>query len=329
MSNRARSYASATSNALPANREQYKKTQTEMIDDLLSKVDAMYGPNAVCPNEEKVAFAAKYCNLDTLRRNIAYTVECPKMLSNRKQYEEEGYTVGQPDKHSKTVCSKTENSVYTQKTVRLCSDPNCTYYHNKEYARGETVCLYDLFGVCRHTRNHHHTRHHCTMSDLPSFCFKRMDCGEYTIFFYHDMIRYYDKKTSNTYVYEFTNRETENDCILNITNELTVSDRNMLMNKLRDVCYVVHNIIMYSNPLPFTVCQIKDNNTYISSIPQLFGVYIYNSILTVNKLSMFKQDNGKITGMLMEMDNIELVKLVDLNNLHEKCLQAHTILHSL
>lgn len=324
MSNRARSYSIITSGSKSAVNTN-KRTQSDIIADILRDVHTMYGPESRTPNPSKVAFSTKYCNMDTLMRNVAYTNICPKLTSSYREYENKGYIFGKnvPDKHSKVVCCNPQG---ISETIRLCNNHNCTYCHNEETKRTKQICLRDLFGVCTHAGSHHNLLHSCTMNDLPSFCFKSMDCGEYRIFFYHDMIRYYDKKTKATYVYEFTNRDTVDDCILNITDTLTSVARNTLMNKLRDICYIVHNIIMYSVPVPFEVCDIKDNNTYISSIPQLFGAYIYHSIQTIDRLKIFRPNNGKITGMLMEMDNIDLVSLADLDILHSQCVEATHVL---
>lgn len=323
MSNRARTYASAISGNTRV--EQRKHTQSDVITDIMDRVNTTYGPTSRYPNQEKVDFATTHCNKETLSRNMAYTAKCPKMISSLEGYISKGYTfrTNVPDKHSRIVGW---NSQDKQETIRLCTDPYCTYYHNEEYKRATQLCVYDLFGVCKHSGPHHNLVHGGCIKDLPSFCIKHIKCEEYSIFFYHDMLRYYDTTTKKTYVYEFTNRDTEDDCIMNITNVLTKVARNELMNKLCDICHVVHRLVMYSTPLPFSVCEIKDENTCISSIPQLFGAYIYHTIQTVSRLQEFSEDSGKITGMLMEMDNIELVKCANVNKLHERCIEAHTVL---
>jgi len=319
-----RSYSNVTSGA-----NQRVQPRRNILEEIRSEIMEKVNKQS---DITKLNFAKRYCTLENFKRNLVCVSECKEMQKKKEKLIQQGYQFGNnvSDKNSKIECINPNGKT---ETVRLCSDPHCTYYHTTSSKRTETICMHDLFGVCSHPSSHHNMKHGCSVYDLPSYCINRMDCGSYTIFYYHDQIRYYSKKEKHTFVYEFANKQQDkldsNYC-LTITDVLDVNKRRELMFKLQEVCSIVHRMFMEvgnESTYFFPLSDRKDNNTYISSIPQLFGAFVYKTLDTNERFAKYKEDKCIISGMLMELTNTELADLADLSNLQEMCEQAFGLLH--
>ena len=326
MSIRARSYANTVSGN---NRYVPKKTLADTQAEVMMKVNDKYGTSLEMFDEDRISFARTHCTSDNFKRNTAYTMECKTMSIKKAKLEREGYDfyTNVPDKNSKIACLTPEGK---ESFVRLCTDPYCTYYHNVQFKRVNTICMYDLFGVCKHQQTHHNCIHGSTINDLPSYCIERIENGSYTIFFHHNMVRYYDKHTRTTFVFEFTNKKNECDFFLNITSTLDANERRNRMFKIRDILSMCFNLFITIGKeetyiFPFAKME---NNTYISSLPFLFATFIYKMIETNTKFSMFKRSNEQIVGMLIELPNEDLINLVNLSDLEDQCKQALHLLNT-
>jgi len=144
-------------------------------------------------DSQKISYFIDNGNIECILRNSYRTRMCNSVLNNT-------FNHSNVNVNSK-VTYMDENGTSQEK--RLCKNPMCRYAHNYESMRNTTLCLDYIFGVCKNTTTHDN-KIHGTIDELPSYCFYIVKIPEGTFFFYHNMIRTYNRKTRKTYVISYS-----------------------------------------------------------------------------------------------------------------------------
>ncbi len=198
-------------------------------------------------DKNKIDFFTTYGVYECFIRNLYSTQKCNAMLSEIEKQKTNGYTFTTlPDTHSRIIGYKNGK----EESIRLCKNAACRYYHSDDSKREKIVCLEYCFGVCKHKENHGN-KVHSSLAELPSYCIHVVHKEEQTYFFYHNMVRIYEKHSKHTYVIECGPNK------FALTDKIDIHQRKHICNE-----YVNYLKDVY---LSFPYTQIPDTTTYVVS----------------------------------------------------------------